>query len=188
MTNIVNQEYIDNMETRGHFDRTERTIWFGPEIEYTRHFGRPTLCIRGVPPVEKLNSALERFPKIDHMFFGGPYENEKGLFQDENELSVIQSYLDAGQYVTVQALPTDMNGNLLEFFMKNKDNENLCIFVPCQIPNLKELGARVDVKLDDPGGVGGPNGGVWVMSADQFKESSSGYTDWSTYDVDILID
>lgn len=180
------QQDIDGMERRQHFDRTEKTIWYGPEIEYTRHFGKPTLCIRGVPEKHELDHALTRFPEINHMFFGGPYENQMGLFQSPDELELIESYLLSGKNVTVQALPHQMYGNLLDFFLKHKHNELLCIFVPCQIPQLGELSDRVDIKLDDPQGVGGPNGGVWVVSSEQFKDVG-GYTDWSTYDVDILI-
>ena len=186
MTDVKTQKDIDNMEVREHFERTERELWFGPEIEYTRHFGKPTLCIRGVSTTRELDAALADFPEIDHMFFGGPYENELGLFQESNELDVILHYLARGFNVTVQALPHEIRDNLLDFFLQQKDNERLCIFVPCQVPMLKELGDRVDLKLDDPGGVGGHNGGVWVMSADNFKENS-GETVWSSYDVDVLI-
>ena len=186
MTKVKTQKDIDKMQRNEHFERTEREIWFGPEIEYTRHFGKPTLCIRGVSTPRELDAALADFPEITHLFFGGPYENELGLFQDPNELDVIVNYLAKGFEVTVQARPREMHGNLLEFFLQQKDNEKLCIFVPCQVPMLKELGDRVDIKLDDPAGVGGPNGGVWVMSADNFKENS-GETVWSSYDVDVLI-
>ena len=182
----ITQKQIDDMPKKEHFDRTEREIWFGPEIEYTRHFGKPTLCIRGVPEKHEIDRALDMFEEINHLFFGGPYDHVMGLFQDPNELTVIQLYLDEGYGVTVQAKPEELYGRLLEFFLANKDNENLCVFVPVQVPNLKELGDRVDIKLDDPDGVGGNNGGVWVMGADEFKETG-GYTDWDTYDVDILI-
>ena len=186
MSDIKTQKDIDKMQHRKHFERTEQEIWFGPEIEYTRHFGKPTLCIRGIPTLTELNEALEQFPEINHMFFGGPYENEMGLFQDPNELDIILHYLACGFNVTVQARPREMYGNLLAFFLQQKDNEKLCIFVPCQIPMLQELGDRVDIKLDDPAGVDGPNGGVWVMSANNFKENG-GETIWDSYNVDILI-
>lgn len=184
--NISTQKDIDGMERREHFDRTEKEIWFGPEIEYTRHFGKPTLCIRGVPHPSELDGALETYPEINHLFFGGPYENYAGLFQDPNELDVIRNYLARGFNVTVQALPHEVHGNLLEFFLQHKDDEKLCVFIPCQVPMLNELGDRVDIKLDDPKGVGGPNGGVWVMSANEFKKVG-GETVWDSYDVDVLI-
>lgn len=183
---MKNQSDIDNMKRHAHFERTEKEIWFGPEIEYTRYFGEPTLCVRGVSTVLDIYEALEKFPQVDHVFFGGPYDNKLGLFQDTADLDIIAHYLKVGFNVTVQALPHEIHGNLLEFFLQHKDNEKLCIFVPCQVPMLKELGDRVDLKLDDPAGVGGPNGGVWVMSADEFKKNS-GETAWDSYDVDILI-
>lgn len=183
---VKTQNDIDNMNRLEHFDRTEKTLWYGPEIEYTRHFGKPTLCIRGVPSTDDINAGLAQFPEINHLFFGGPYENENGLFQGREELSTFASYLAQGFNVTVQALPHEIYGNLLEFFLEHKDNERLCIFVPCQVPMLKELGDRIDLKLDDPNGVDGPNGGVWVMSVNHFKENS-GETIWDSYDVDVLI-
>ena len=186
MTDLKSQNDIDSMERNEHFERTEKELWFGPEIEYTRHFGKPTLCIRGVSTPREIDAALADFPTITHLFFGGPYENEAGLFQEQNELDVIVYFLAKGFDVTVQALPHEIYGNLLEFFLQQKDNESLCIFVPCQVPMLEELGARVDLKLDDPSGVGGSNGGVWVMGADKFQEVG-GETKWDSYDVDVLI-
>ena len=164
-TTLMNQNDIDSMERHEHFDRVEKTLWFGPEIEYTRHFGKPTLCIRGVPSITELDSALTQFPEINHMFFGGPYENEYGLFQDPKELDIIATYLSKEFNVTMQMKPEEIYSNLLDFLLEHKHNKRLCIFVPCQIPHLKELSDRVDIKLDDPEGEGGPNGGVWFMSS-----------------------
>lgn len=186
MVDIKTQTEIDDMERQEHFERTEKEIWFGPEIEYTRHFGKPTLCIRGVPDMTELDAALADFPEINHLFFGGPYKNELGLFQESREIDAFLYYLSHGFDVTVQARPREMTGKLLDFFLSQRENPRLCIFVPCQVPMLEELGDRVDIKLDDPEGVDGPNGGVWVMSANNFKENS-GETKWDSYNVDILI-
>ena len=43
MNDIKTQKDIDKMERREHFERTEKEIWYGPEIEYTRHFGNQKL-------------------------------------------------------------------------------------------------------------------------------------------------
>lgn len=184
----MSQDDITQLELFDHFVREEKTIWYGPEVEYTRFFGKPTMCIRGVPPIEDIDEALGKFPHVSHLYFGGPYDykNPAGPFQNEEEIQTIESYLLAGNNITVAVEPNQMHGNILDFFKRHAKNKNLCIFILTKVPHLDVLSDRIDLKLDDPFGVGGNNGGVWVISAKEFMRDDN-YTPWDIYDVDFLI-
>lgn len=159
----------------------EVTFFTGIEIEHTPAFGKKTLFVTGIQPVENISKNLQG---CEHIFFGANHSfnpqspNEWDQWQD-----MIQFFLDK-QYLCSLDIPL----SAVEEFNEGGLNESN-YFIPqirVPIPYIKLWNYNTMIKIDDKD-FNSTNPGIWTHSLHTLQDRSK-FTDWSQYKNDKIIE
>lgn len=156
-------------------------FFFGKEVEKTPAFGKQTLFVVGVQPVDEIAHHFDMNPSgIEHIFFGANHS-----FHPENNLewqrweSMITYFLNKGYLCTL-----DIPITHVEQF----NDSGLCefnTFIPqirVSIPYVKLWNYNTMVKIDDMD-FDATNPGVWTHSLHDLMSRET-FTSWDAYDED----
>jgi hypothetical protein len=165
------------MERDGH----DNVIFFkGIEVEHTPMFGKKTLFVVGVQPVEDIAANIGG---CEHIYFGANMSFPK-LKVDDAEAwreweNMIVYFLDKGYQCTLDIDVTCVEG-LAEGLLVEYRNFNPMISV--KLPYVRQLGYNATIKLDDID-FDKTNNGVWCHSLHNLLSRET-FTDWDEYSKD----
>ena len=161
--------------------QADDVIFFtGIEIEHTPAYGKKTLFITGVQPVEDIAANLQG---CEHIFFGAnhsfyPTDN----FQWDRWESMIQYFLDKGYLCSL-----DIPIAVAEEFHENGLNEynNFIPQIRVPIPYIKLWNYNTMIKIDDKD-FNATNPGVWSHSLHKLMTRDV-FTSWDQYNNDEIV-
>lgn len=161
----------------------------GVEVEHTPAFGKLTLFVVGVQPVESIsdrltdfNSYLDSTKHIKHIFFGANHSfNPRNNLEWQRWESMILHFLDQDYLCSL-----DIPMSAVEEFNKNDLNErdNFIPQIRVPIPYIKLWNYNTMIKIDDKD-FKSTNPGVWSHYLHDLQ-SHSRFTDWSQYKNDKI--
>ena len=166
------------MNREGH---TNINFFFGQEVERTPAFGKTTLFVVGIQPVDEIAYHFSKHPDgIEHIFFGANHS-----FHPENALewqrweSMIQPFLDKGYLCSLDIPITHVeqfnDGGLCE-------HRNFIPQIRVSIPYTKLWNYNTMLKIDDKD-FDATNPGVWCHSLHSLMSRET-FTSWDDYKGD----
>lgn len=172
---------MDRPYTSG--DSNAVTLFIGTEVEQTPAFGKKTLFVVGVQPVEDIAINLNG---CEHIYFGANMsfpnpETDDGTvwFPWEN---MIKFFLDKGYLCTLDVDVKSVEG-LAESGLP--EYHNFIPMISVKLPYVQLLGYNATIKLDDKD-FKSTNPGVWCHSLHELQNRRN-FTDWSKYTQDQII-
>jgi hypothetical protein len=176
------------MNRQGHEDVD---FFIGREVEHTPAFGKKTLFVIGVQPIERIQEILrDPFTQIDqpvdHVYFGA---NQSFTNPSTNDSlgwapweTMIRQALDLDLWCTLDVDVAAVEG-LLE--------SGLCEyrrFIPMisvKMPYVQQLGYNATLKIDDRD-FAATNPGVWCHRLNTLMHTNK-FTDWDQYTKDKVL-
>ena len=166
------------MNREGH---EQVNFFFGKEVEKTPAFGKQTLFVVGVQPVNEIAHHFDMTPGgIEHIFFGANHS-----FHPENHLewqrweSMITYFLDKGYLcsldIPITHVETFNDSSLCEY-------NNFIPQIRVSIPYVKLWNYNTMIKIDDKD-FDATNPGVWTHSLHGLMSRET-FTSWDAYDED----
>lgn len=160
--------------------REDVIFFIGTEIEHTPAFGRKTLFVTGVRPVEEIALNLNG---AEHIFFGANHSfNPQNALDWQRWESMITFFLDK-DYLCSLDIPLSLVEEFNEGGLNEYDNFIPQIRVP--IPYIKLWNYNTMIKIDDKD-FKATNPGVWSHSLHDLKDRSK-FTSWDQYNNDTVI-
>ena len=158
-------------------------FFFGKEVEKTPAFGKQTLFVVGIQPVDEIVYHFDRHPSgVEHIFFGA---NHSFCPQTSTEWdrwsAMIVHFLKLG-YVCSLDIPVT--------HVEDFNDTSLCEyrnFIPqirVSIPYVKLWNYNTMVKIDD-NDFDATNPGVWTHSLHSLMTRRT-FTDWDQYNEDTV--
>ena len=170
------------MNREGH----ENTQFFtGTEVEHTPAFGKQTLFVVGLQPVNEIAYHFDRNPSgVEHIYFGANMSFPISIRTNDAVFwnpwkKMIEHFLHKGYMCTLDIGVSQIEG-LLESGLC--EHNNFIPMISVKLPYARQLGYNATIKIDDKD-FDATNPGVWchnlhdLMSRDKF-------TDWSKYTKD----
>jgi hypothetical protein len=163
------------------------TFFTGVEVEKTPAFGKKTLFVTGVKPVEEIETHFNN-EKCEHIFFGANHSFNPGIdFPKDADAweeweNMIMPFLKKGIMCSLD-LPLSHAEALLESGMIEND-----LFIPqirIPLPYIKQYNYNTMIKLDDKD-FNATNPGVWCHSLHDLMDRSK-FTDWTKYGLDKIL-
>ena len=152
----------------------------GVEVEHTPAFGKMTLFVTGIHPVEEIASNIQG---CKHIFFGANHSfNPRTSEEWDAWQDMIQFFLDK-EYLCSLDIPL----SAVEEFNDGGLNES-DYFIPqirVPIPYIKLWNYNTMIKIDDKD-FKATNPGVWSHSLHTLKDRSK-FTDWDQYKNDKVL-
>ena len=160
----------------------------GTEVEKTPAFGKQTLFVVGVQPVDEIahHFRFGRYPSgIEHIFFGANHSfhpDPDDHLEWQRWESMITHFLDLGYMCSL-----DIPVKCVEAF----NDSGLCEyrnFIPqirVSIPHIKLWNYNTMIKLDD-NDFDATNPGVWTHSLHSLMSRET-FTDWDQYNKDSTL-
>lgn len=155
-------------------------FFVGNEVEKTPAFGKKTLFVVGVQPVEDIVSQLQG---CEHIYFGAnmsfpnPSINEFEAWAPWEEM--IKFFLDKDYLCTLDidcsSVEGLVEGPLVEY-------NNFIPMISVKVPYLRLLGYNATIKIDDKD-FDATNPGVWCHSLHNLTNRRA-FTSWSEYSND----
>lgn len=157
-------------------------FFVGDEIEHTPAYGKKTLFVVGVRPIEDIEE-FYRHKKCQHIFFGANHSYDPHDYDSHKEWeSMIYHFLKAG-YLCSLDIPFNQVEEFHESGFCEYDNFIPQIRVP--IPYIKLWNYNTMLKIDDKG-FKATNPGVWSHSLHTLMDRNK-FTDWSQYTNDEVV-
>jgi hypothetical protein len=159
-------------------------FFFGKEVEKTPAFGKQTMFVVGIQPVDEIAYHFARHPSgVEHIFFGA---NHSFCPQTPTEWdkwsAMIVHFLKLG-YVCSLDIPVthveDFNDTCL------CEYRNFIPQIRISIPYVKLWNYNTMIKIDD-NDFDATNPGVWTHSLHSLMSRRT-FTDWDQYDEDTLV-
>jgi len=164
--------------TTGEADNVQ--FFTGIEIEHTPAFGKLTLFVTGIHPVEEIASNLNG---TEHIFFGANHSfNPQTPEEWDQWQDMIQFFLDK-DYLCSLDIPLNQVEEFNDGGLNECDNFIPQIRVP--IPYIKLWNYNTMLKIDDKD-FKATNPGVWSHSLHTLMDRSK-FTDWAQYKNDKAI-
>lgn len=155
-------------------------FFIGVEVEHTPTFGKQTLFVTGVHPIEEIALNLNG---AEHIFFGANHSfHPKDNLEWQRWETMIEFFLDKG-YLCSLDIPMSAVEEFNDNGLNERDNFIPQIRVP--IPYIKLWNYNTMIKIDDKD-FNSTNPGVWSHSLHDLKDRSK-FTDWSQYKNDKII-
>jgi hypothetical protein len=159
-------------------------FFFGKEVEKTPAFGKQTLFVVGIQPVDEIAYHFTRHPsRVEHIFFGA---NHSFCPQTPTEWdrwsAMIIHFLKLG-YVCSLDIPVT--------HVEDFNDTSLCEyrnFIPqirISIPYVRLWNYNTMIKIDD-NDFDATNPGVWTHSLHSLMSRRT-FTDWDQYNEDSLL-
>ena len=162
----------------------------GIEVEHTPAFGKFTLFVTGIHPIEEIQDWLDDFASyedkskhIKHIFFGANHSfHPKNNLEWQRWETMIEYFLDK-DYLCSLDIPITVAEEFLENGLNESNNFIPQIRVP--IPYTKLWNYNTMIKIDDKD-FNATNPGVWSHSLHSLMDRSK-FTDWSQYKNDEIV-
>ena len=159
-------------------------FFVGTEVEKTPAFGKTTLFVVGIQPIDDVTYHFSKHPDgIEHIFFGANHSfNPQNRLEWQRWESMIEFFLEKG-YLCSLDIPT----TAVEEF----NDSGLCEynnFIPqirVSIPYIKLWNYNTMIKIDD-NNFDATNPGVWTHRLHSLMSVRT-FTDWAEYKNDEAI-
>lgn len=159
-------------------------FFVGTEVEHTPVYGKTTLFVVGVQPIQKIKNYLDgNSLGIEHIYFGANQSFPRIDANNGGEWAkwenMIYHFLSKDYWCTLDVDISCVSG-LTESGLCEHDN-----FIPmisAKLPYIRQLGYNAIIKLDDVD-FKATNPGVWCHSLHDLQTRST-FTDWSKYTQD----
>lgn len=171
------------MDRPGH---EEVRFFVGTEVEHTPAFGKRTLFVVGIQPIEDILAwANHAEVSAEHIYFGANQSFPQWDMDAEEWqpwITMITDCLNEGILCTLDIDVCQAEGLV---------NAQLCKFnnfipmISVKLPHIQALGYNTTIKLDDKD-FAATNPGVWCHSLHSLQTRSL-FTDWSKYTQDATI-
>jgi hypothetical protein len=160
---------------------SEDVVFFtGTEIEHTPAYGKKTLFVTGVQPVEHIALNLQG---CEHIFFGANHSFNPQTYEEHKAWEdMILFFLDK-EYLCSLDIPLNQVEEFNEGGLNDYNNFIPQIRVP--IPYIRLWNYNTMLKIDDKD-FKATNPGVWSHSLHTLMDRSK-FTDWSQYKNDTII-
>jgi hypothetical protein len=160
---------------------SEVAVFFiGTEVEHTPAYGKKTLFVTGVQPVDDIAKNLQG---CEHIFFGANHSyNPQNNLEHQRWESMIRYFLEK-DYLCSLDIPINQVEEFNDSGLCESDNFIPQIRVP--IPYIKLWNYNTMLKIDDKD-FKATNPGVWSHSLHTLMDRSK-FTDWSQYKNDEII-
>lgn len=166
------------MNRQGH---ENTNFFFGKEVEKTPAFGKTTLFVVGVQPVNDIAHHFDQHPQgIEHIFFGAnhSFDPQDNLDWQRWE-SMITPFLKKGYWcsldIPISAVEQFNDSGLCEY-------NNFIPQIRVSIPYIRLWNYNTMLKIDDRD-FDATNPGVWTHSLHSLMTRRT-FTDWTQYDQD----
>ena len=159
-------------------------FFVGTEVEKTPAFGKTTLFVVGVQPIDDITYHFSKHPDgIEHIFFGANHSfNPQDRLEWQRWESMIEFFLEKG-YLCSLDIPTTAVGEFNESGLCEYNN-----FIPqirVSIPYIKLWNYNTMIKIDD-NDFDATNPGVWTHRLHSLMSVRT-FTNWSEYKNDEAI-
>ena len=160
---------------------SEGVIFFtGTEIEHTPAYGKKTLFVTGVQPVEHIALNLQG---CEHIFFGANHSFNPQTYEEHKAWEeMIRFFLDK-DYLCSLDIPINQVEEFNDGGLNDYDNFIPQIRVP--IPYIKLWNYNTMIKIDDKD-FKATNPGVWSHSLHSLMDRKN-FTDWAQYKNDKVL-
>jgi hypothetical protein len=152
----------------------------GVEVEHTPAFGKMTLFVTGVHPVEHIALNLQG---CEHIFFGANHSFNPQTPEDWDAWERMIKFFLNKDYLCSLDIPISLVEEFNEGGLCENDNFIPQIRVP--IPYIKLWNYNTMLKIDDKD-FKATNPGVWSHSLHALMDRSK-FTDWAQYKNDTVI-
>jgi hypothetical protein len=159
----------------------------GTEVEHTPAFGKQTLFVVGIQPVNEIAHHFDRNPSgVEHIYFGA---NMSFPNPDINDIdtwraweSMVSLFLQNGYPCTL-----DIDVKCVEGLAESDlcEYHNFIPMISVKLPYVQLLGYNATIKIDDRD-FAATNPGVWCHSLHTLKDRRK-FTDWNQYKNDKVI-
>jgi len=157
-------------------------FFYGTEVEHTPAFGKRTLFVVGVQPVEDIEKA---YKDCEHIFFGAnhSYDPPKDSIEEYGEWEhMIKYFLKQGILCTLDVPYSQLD----EIHEDGYDEYNNFIAqLRISIPYVNLYNYNTMVKIDDKD-FDATNPGVWTHSLHKLMDRTV-FTPWSDYSKDEVV-
>jgi hypothetical protein len=155
-------------------------FFIGKEIEHTPAFGKLTLFVTGIHPVEEIARNLNG---AEHIFFGANHSfNPQTPEEWDQWQNMIQFFLDK-DYLCSLDIPLSTVEEFNDGGLNESDNFIPQIRVP--IPYIKLWNYNTMLKIDDKD-FKATNPGVWSHSLHKLMDRDN-FTSWDKYKEDKIL-
>jgi hypothetical protein len=159
----------------------EDIIFFtGVEIEHTPAYGKKTLFVTGVQPVEAIALNLQG---CEHIFFGANHSFHPAKYDDWKSWETMIEFFLEKEYLCSLDIPIALAEEFLENGLNESNNFIPQIRIP--LPYIKLWNYNTMIKIDDKD-FNATNPGVWSHSLHTLMDRSK-FTDWSQYKNDEIV-
>ena len=169
----MNREYQDGSSSDVEF-------FVGTEIEHTAAFGKQTLFVVGLQPV---NTILKKSSTVEHIFFGANHSFDDVAAEKINDWEdMIEYFLINGFICSI-----DLHVSYARLFSTSKlqQYENFIPQIRVPVPYVKTWNKNTSIKIDDIG-FDQTNPGVWAHFLSNLLNDSV-LTTWDKYRNDKKI-
>lgn len=162
-------------------EESDQVIFFkGKEIEHTPAYGKDTLFVVGIQPVEDISKNLIA---CDHIFFGANHSfHPKDLNEWKEWETMIEFFLNK-DYLCSLDIPISCVEEFNDGVLCEYNNFIPQIRVP--IPYIKLWNYNTMIKIDDKG-FNATNPGIWTHSLHKLMDRKK-FTDWKQYSNDKVL-
>jgi len=162
-------------------------FFFGTEVEHTPAFGKQTLFVVGIHPVDEIAHHFDMNPRgVEHIYFGAnmsfPHLKVNDALRWGEWESMIRHFLDKGYLCTL-----DIDSHCVEGLAESGlcEYNNFIPMISVKLPYIRLLNYNATLKIDDKD-FDATNPGVWCHSVHALQKRSV-FTDWSKYTKDEVI-
>lgn len=152
----------------------------GVEVERTPAFGKKTLFITGIQPIEEIE---KHCLSITHLFFGANHSFDAASAVEYGKWeAMISHFLEKG-YLCSLDIPVTIAHVVVHSYLNSHNN-----FIPqlrVVIPHVTKWNYNGMVKIDDVD-FNATNPGVWCHSIHNLLDRNA-FTSWNDYANDVLI-
>ena len=161
--------------------QADNIIFFtGVEIEHTPAYGKKTLFVNGVQPVENIALNLQG---CEHIFFGANHSFNPQSYEEHKAWENMILFFLEKEYLCSLDIPINQVEEFHESGYCEYNNFIPQIRVP--IPYVKLWNYNTMLKIDDKD-FKATNPGVWSHSLHTLMDRSK-FTDWSKYKNDEIV-
>jgi hypothetical protein len=160
------------------------SFFFGKEVEKTPAFGKQTLFVVGIQPVDEIAYHFARHPSgVEHIFFGANHSFYPQTPTEWDKWEAMIAYFLKLGYVCSLDIPVT--------HVEDFNDTSLCEyrnFIPqirLSIPYVKLWNYNTMIKIDD-NDFDATNPGVWTHSLHSLMSRRT-FTDWDQYNEDSLL-
>lgn len=168
---------------------SDQAVYFvGFEVEKTPAYGKKTLFVTGVRPIDEI---IHQFKSnnCEHIFFGANHSFDPGLnFPDDegewNKWESMVKYFLKNKYLCSLDIPIKYAEEFHETFMNEYINFIPQLRVP--VPYVRLWNYNTMIKIDDRD-FESTNPGVWCHTLHELTNRKS-FTNWEEYKKDKILD